>query len=281
MSTPELVVVGHVVRDLMPGGWRLGGTATYAAVQAQRLGLRVGVVTRAGSDVSLDEALPGVTVAGGPSNETTCFENIYEGSHRRQRVPARAEPLRPDDVPLAWRIAPMVLLGPVCGEVPPGLGEAFSGSLVGVSAQGWLRQVDRERRVRRRAWSGSPFWSGCRVLFVSDEDLGQRRDQLSVWTAQVPVVVLTRNRRGALVHEEGRWRCIEAFPAEEVDPTGVGDVFAAAFLARHHETGDTAQSTRFASAAAACSIEAPGVESIADRRTIEGRMKEHPEVVLR
>ncbi len=281
MTTPELVVVGHVVRDLMPGGWRLGGTATYAAVQAQRLGLRVGVVTRAGGDVSLDEALPGISIAGGPSTETTSFENIYEGSRRRQRVPARAEPLRPDDVPPAWRAAPMVLLGPVCGEVPPGLGEIFSGPLVGVSAQGWLRRVDRERRVRRQAWSGSPFWSGCRVLFVSDEDLGQRREQLGVWAGQVPIVVLTRNRRGALVHEKGRWRCIDAFPGDEIDPTGAGDVFAAAFLARHRETADTAESMRFASAAAACSIEAPGVESVADRRTIEARMQEHPEVVLR
>jgi len=175
----------------------------------------------------------------------------------------------------------MVLLGPVIGEVPPGLGEAFPRSLVGVSAQGWLRRIDRQRRVWRRAWSGPPFWSGCQVLFVSYEDLGRRRDQVSRWAEEVPVVALTADRRGAHLHVEDRWRSIKAFPVREVDPTGAGDVFAAAFLVRYHETEDVAESARFASAAAACSVEAPGIEAIAGRREIEARMEAHPEIVLR
>ena len=290
MTTPQFVVIGHVVRDLTPGGlrpgaqpegWRLGGTATYAAVQAQRLGLNVGVVTRVGPEVSLAEALPGVAVAGRRSACTTSFENIYEGTHRRQRVPSLAEPLAEEDVPPSWRAAPIVLLGPVFGEVPPGWGGLFSRSLVGVSAQGWLRRVDRHRRVRRQAWTGPPFWSGCRALFVSDEDLGRRRDQLARWLAEVPLVALTRNWRGARIHAGGSWRTVEAFPAREEDPTGAGDIFAAAFLVRYHETEDVGESARFASAAAACSVEAPGVELVADRLTIEARMRKHPEIVLR
>lgn len=281
MATPDLVVVGHVVRDLVPQGWRLGGTATFATVQAQRLGLRVGVVTRVGPEVSLSESLPGVTVAGASATCTTSFENVYEDGRRRQRVLSRAEPVSAEDIPLEWRRAPTVLLGPVCGEVPPGLAAAFPGSLVAVSAQGWLRLVDRNRRVWRRAWEGPRFWSGCQVLFVSDEDLGRRRDQLAPWTAEVPIVALTRNRRGARIHMERRWRSIGAFPAREVDPTGAGDVFAAAFLVRYRETADVGETMRFASAAAACSIEAPGTEGIAGREEIEARMAEHPEVALR
>jgi len=281
VTTPDFVVIGHVVRDLLPRGWRLGGTATFAAVQAQRLGFRVGVVTRAGPELSLPALLPDVMFAGGASTSTTSFENVYEGGRRRQRVPSQAEPLTGDDVPAAWRGAPIVLLGPVCGEAPPGLGELFPRSLVGVSAQGWLRRVDSSRRVRRRAWTGKRFWPGCRVLFVSDEDLGRRRDQLARWTAEVPLVVLTRYRRGARVHWRRGWRSIKAFPSREKDPTGAGDIFAAAFLVRYYETSDVAGSARFASAAAACSVEAPGIERIADRATIEARMEEHPEIVLR
>ena len=99
----------------------MGGTATFAAVQAQRLGLRVGVVTRAGPELSLSALLPGVMFAGGASNCATSFENTYEGGHRRQLVPSQAEPLTRGDVPSDWRDAPIVLLGPVCGEVPPEL----------------------------------------------------------------------------------------------------------------------------------------------------------------
>lgn len=259
----------------------MGGTATFAAVQAQRLGLRVGVVTRAGRELSLSALLPGVMFAGGASNCATSFENTYEGGRRRQLVPSQAAPLTRGDVPSDWRDAPIVLLGPVCGEAPPGLGELFPRSLVGVSAQGWLRRIDRNQRVRRRSWTGEPFWSGCRVLFVSDEDLGRRRDQLARWTAEVPLVALTRYRLGARLHWRNRWRSIKAFPVREKDPTGAGDVFAAAFLVRYYETSDVAESARFASAAAACSVEAAGIERVAGRATIEARMGEHPEIVLR
>ncbi len=281
MTTPDFVVIGHVVRDVAPHGWRLGGTATFAAEQARRLGLRVGIVTRVGPDLALEEALPGVAIAGRPSRSTTSFENVYDHARRRQRVPAQAEPLDVEDIPASWRAAPIVLLGPVCREVPPGLEATFSRALVGVSAQGWLRQLDRQRRVRRRAWTGAPFWSGCRVLFVSREDFGRRRDDLARWIGEVPLVALTADRRGARVHMEGRWRRIEGFPAREVDPTGAGDIFAAAFLVRYHETDDAAESARFASAAASCSVEAPGIERIAGRGEIEARMEEHPEIVLR
>jgi sugar/nucleoside kinase (ribokinase family) len=281
VASPEFVVVGHVVRDLLSRGWRLGGTVTFAAVQAQRLGLRAGVVTRAGPELDLKKELPRITIAGRPAEQTTCFENVYEGGVRRQRIPLQAPGIMREDVPDAWREAPIALLGPVCGELPVDLGRAFTRGLAGVSAQGWLRRLDGSKRVRRAAWEGAPFWRGCRVLFVSDEDIGRRGEQLERWTARVPIVALTRYRKGARVHARGRWRSIAAFPAKEVDPTGAGDVFAAAFLVRYHETGETGEAARFASAAAACSVEGRGIERIATRREIEARMKAHPEIVLR
>lgn len=279
--TPGFVVIGHVVKDLLPNGWRLGGTATFAAVQALRLGLRPGIVTRAGDDVDLASALPGVELAIGPSPATTSFENVYEDGLRRQRVPARAEPIVADDVPAGWRAAPIVLLGPVCRELSADIAGVFSPALLGVSAQGWLRTLDPNGNVRRRAWLGAPFWRRARAVFVSDEDLGARRDELDAWTRDTPVTVLTRYRKGARVHSNGRWRDIAAFPAREVDPTGAGDVFAAAYLVRYHETHDNADAARFASAAAACAVEGTGIDAIADRVAIEARLAAHPEITLR
>ena len=268
------------MQDLVPSGWRLGGPATFAAVQAQRLGLEVGVVTRVSREVALEQWLPGIALAGRPSTQTTAFENVYEAGRRRQRVPRVAQPLEAEDVPEAWRGAPLVLQCPVCGEAPAGLEALFPRSMLAVAAQGWLRRLDRQRWVRRRAWAGPPFWTNSRALFVSDEDLGRRRDQLDRWTDEVPVVVLTQYQRGTRVYVDGRWRHIKVFPTREVDPTGAGDVFAVSFLVRYHETEDAAESARFASAAAACSVEAPGIEGIAARRQIEARMEEHPEIVL-
>jgi sugar/nucleoside kinase (ribokinase family) len=280
VATPDFVVVGHVVRDLVPEGWRLGGTATFAAVQAERLGLRAGVVTRSGADLDLAKALPGVAIANVASQETTTFRNEYTGGNRRQSALGRAEPIQQTDVPRQWTSGEIALIGPVCGEVPAELSHAFSGSLVGVSAQGWLRNIDDNNHVQRQGWTGEPFWDGSQVVFVSDEDIDASSELLERWTRDVSIVALTNNRRGARVYDQGRWRSIAAFPANEIDPTGAGDVFATAFLVRLHETNDIAESTRFASAAAACSIEAPGIDAIATRDVIEERMRDHQSVVL-
>ena len=281
MTTPDFVVVGHVVRDLMPAGSRLGGTAIFAAAQAQRLGLDCGIVTRIGPDTSIADTLPGVAMAGRPADVTTSFENCYEGSHRRQRVPMQAPVIEAEDVPADWREASITLIGPVCGEIQGVDAGLFPDSLTAVAAQGWLRRLDSDGIVQKQSWTGAPFWTGCRMLFVSDEDLENVEDQLAGWADDLPIVVLTKERRGARVHENGRWREIEAFPAREVEPTGAGDVFAAAFLVRYSETNDAAESARFASAAAACSVEGRGIAEVADRARIERRMARHPEVTLR
>lgn len=281
MAAPDFVVVGHVVRDVAREGWRLGGTASFAAAQALKLGLRAGIVTRVGADLEMAGIMTDVELAGRPAGRTTTFENTYDGARRHQRVPARAEPIEQQDIPEEWLDAPMALVGPVCREVGPRLPGLFSRSLLGIAAQGWLRELDSDGNVCRSAWTGEPFWAESRLIFVSDEDVGDKPGQIDRWAAEVPVTVVTRERRGARIHEQGRWREIAAIPANEVDPTGAGDIFATAFMVRYHETEDAAEAARFASAAAAWSVEGSGIEGVAGRAEIEQRMKEHPEVVLR
>jgi sugar/nucleoside kinase (ribokinase family) len=218
--------------------------------------------------------------AGSPS--TTSFENQYRDGNRTQRVVSRGDPLRRDDVPPEWCDAAVVLIGPVFGEAPPDLADVFSErSLVGVSAQGWLRELDDAGNVRKCEWTGPPFWRDADVVFVSDEDLDGDETLLARWAAEAPVVVMTRSRRGALVCSGGAWQQIDAFPRDEVDPTGAGDTFATAFLIRLHETGDLAEATRFGAAAASVSVGGVGAAAIPDRSQIEAHMRAHPEIVLR
>lgn len=279
MSSPDFVVVGHVVRDLVADGWRLGGTVTFAAMQAHRLGASVGVVTAAADDVAA--ALPFADVRQRQTEVTTSFENLYAEGRRRQRVPVRAAAITQDDVPAEWRMAPIVLLGPVLGEVDARAATIFSEeSLIGVSAQGFLREVDAEGRVVQAPWRGE-FWSACDALFVSEEDLSDAAEELATWTRAVPIVALTESRRGARVHADGRWRHIDAFPESALDPTGAGDTFATAFLVRLHDTGDVDDAARFGEAAASMSVGGQGASRIASRAEIEERLSRHPEVALR
>lgn len=281
MTSPDFLVIGHVVKDMVPGGWRLGGTATYASLQATRLGLGAAVVTSAPGSMDLAGLLPGVQVHRVPSRRATTFRNRYRNGDRTQFVLARARPLAISDVPDAWRATPIVLLGPVCGEVPPEAASLFPRALVGVSAQGWLRHVDAEQRVATSPWPDSPSWRDGHVLFVSAEDVAGEAGLLDRWAEVFPTVVCTESSRGTRLDVDRQWRHIDVFPQREVDPTGAGDVFATAFLVRLSETDDPALAARFAAAASSFAVSGEGPLAIADRRQIEDRMAQHPEIVLR
>jgi sugar/nucleoside kinase (ribokinase family) len=92
---------------------------------------------------------------------------------------------------------------------------------------------------------------------------------------------MTESHRGAQVRSDGRWRRMDAFPEDEVDPTGAGDTFATAFLIRLHETGDVDEAARFGAAAASLSVGGIGVEAVPRRTEIEARMRQYPDVRLR
>ncbi len=282
MPPPDFVVVGHVTRDIVPDGWRPGGTPTFAAVQAHRLGLTVGVVTRTAGDTDLEELLPFAKIVDLGSDVTTTFENTYVAGVRTQHIRAVGATIAPGDVPESWLASPVVLIGPVFGEIAPDLAVAFEpGSCVGVSAQGWLRSADAERHVQHAAWRGDPFWRGSRVVFASDEDLAGGDGELEQWAAAVPIVAVTESSRGARVFADDHWRRMDAFPQAEVDPTGAGDTFATGFLIRLHETGDVGEAARFGAAAASLSVGGIAATAIPTRLEIEARMREYPHVALR
>jgi sugar/nucleoside kinase (ribokinase family) len=280
VSAPEFLVIGHVAKDVVEGGWRPGGTVTYAAAQASRLGLRTGVVTRASEDVDLAGYLPGVCVHRVLSEMTTTFENRYSEGRRAQYVWAQASPIGAEQVPQECRGARMVLLGPLLGEVPIGLARLFRGATVGFCAQGWLREVQADGLVVRRPWAKSACVRGASVVVASEEDIEDDEEALKQWQRESPIVVVTGGKGGARIYVEGRERRIAAFPHEEVDPTGAGDVFATSFMIALDEKRDVAAAARFAAAAAGLSIEAEGTAKVGTREEIERVLAAHPEVVL-
>ena len=83
------------------------------------------------------------------------------------------------------------------------------------------------------------------------------------------LVALTRGAQGATLFVRGTPHHIAAFAATEHDPTGAGDVFAAALFTRLREAGDPLEAARFASFVAALSVEGAGISRIPTRDTIE------------
>ncbi len=287
---PQFLVIGHVVQDLIspndPEGWRLGGTAAYASQLARRLGLRAAVLTAASNNLDLENQLPEVECQTVPSPHTTRIRNVYTDERRQQYVPQRATAITAQHLPDSWRQTPIVLLGPVAGEVDEGLAGCFPGSLLGISAQGWLREIGADTLVRplpASRWRAEPLLGPARALFVSEEDIpaAETTAALHQWSLRVETTVFTRGDRGADVCLRDAWQHIDAFPREAVDPTGAGDIFAAAFLIHLWETEDVWRATRFAACAASFVVEGEGTTAIPNRDQIEARLRRHPEIVCR
>jgi hypothetical protein len=120
----NFLTVGNLTRDTTPDGFRLGGTVSFAAVTARRLGWRPGVLTRASLDglvptepgpdglvrtTGLPEtALDGIPVYVEPSQVTTTFTNIYGPQGRTQYITAVSPPVTPDGLPPEWEQHPFL-----------------------------------------------------------------------------------------------------------------------------------------------------------------------------
>jgi sugar/nucleoside kinase (ribokinase family) len=290
LKRPQFLVIGHTVQDLTseddPGAWRLGGAAAFAAITARNLGMRTAVLTSASADLPLEDLLHDLDVEVVPSSRTTQMRNVYGEGPRRQFVPQRASPLTAEHLPSEWRQTPIVLLGPVMGEMEEAFAPVFHLSLLGIGAQGWLRRVGRDGRVRPimpADFHAHQMLKHARALFLSDEDIppGEAAPALTYWSDHVQIIAFTRGYNGADICVRGNWRHIDAFPAQVIDPTGAGDVFAAAFLIRLWESGDVWKATRFASCAASFSVEGEGTTAIPTREQVEARLKEFPNIVAR
>ena len=287
---PQFLVIGHAVQDLLSqtdrGNWRLGGAAAYASALARKLGLRTAVLTSSGPEIDLDTAFPGVDVVNVPSESSTQFRNVYGEDRRRQFIPRRAARITIESLPTEWRQSAIVLLGPVAGEVDAALSTCFPTSLLGVSAQGWLREIAPDASVRPvppDMWDAARILRHAEALFVSDEDIPAHAASATLrrWSEMVPTLAFTRGYNGAEVWHESEWRHIDAFPAQAVDPTGAGDIFATGFLVRYHETGDAWEAARFAACAASFVVEGEGTSAVPDRAQIEQRLRLNPDIIAR
>jgi len=269
---PDYLVIGHVTRDRLPdGSYRPGGTATYAGLAAHRLGRQVGVVTSGLPDEVSVAA--GIAAAVKPAPRTTTFENLYDGGTRRQFCHAVACRLTLEDIPAAWRGAEIVHLGPVAQEVDPWLVSAFGGALVGITPQGWLRRWGADGRVQRAEWpEAREVLSRAGVVIASVDDLGGDRALLDQWVRWARLFVLTVGKEGAIVYYGGQQRRLPAYAVAEVDPTGAGDVFAAAYLVRLSEAGDPYEAAQYANCAASFVVEGRGAASVPTRDQVEWRL---------
>ena len=270
----DYLVIGHITVDLTPQGLRLGGTATYSALMAHALGLRVGIVTSWGGEIPLGP-LDGATVVNLPSEKSTTFENQVISGKRIQVINHVAQPLGLNIIPEDWMATPIVHLGPVAQEVDPGLVRHFSNSFVGLTPQGWLRTWDQDGRVFPAEWPESAFvMENAGATVISREDVGGDEARIEELASSCRVLAVTENADGVRLYWHGDVRRFRPVEVDEVDPIGAGDIFAAALFFRLFSTRDPWEAARFATHLSAISVTRPGLDGIPNSDEIHETMVE-------
>ncbi len=257
MTSPvDYLLIGHISADVTPDGFRLGGTVSYAAHTAAAFGLRVGILTSAAPDEPLLAGLPPeATVINVPAEHTTTFDNRYDGSQRTQYLYDRAAPLSLDVLPPAWRQTPLVHIGPIAYEIDPALITAFGGSRVCVTPQGWMRRTDADHRVQWIPWAeADTVLPQVTLAVLSEEDIRKNAEIEAQFARQSQVLVVTRAERGGTIYQDGQVWNFSAVPADQLDPTGAGDVFATSLHIAWARTGSLERAVRIAARLAAHSV---------------------------
>lgn len=230
----DYLILGHIAHDKTPHGPQLGGTVSYAAITAQGMGLRVGMLTSAHPGDPVLAGLDSIERRLLPAPSSTIFVNIYTEHGRVQVVEGHARRLSLADLPPEWQQAPIVHLGPIAQELDDTLTpERFPGALVGVTPQGYMRAWDAGGRVSAIPWrQAARFLPTATVTVLSEEDLGLSEVLEREYAALASRLVVTRAERGATLYTHGGRQDFPApVIAEARHPTGAGDVLAGALLA--------------------------------------------------
>jgi sugar/nucleoside kinase (ribokinase family) len=300
-----VLVVGAASRDVTeadPRGWRIGGAVTYGSLALARLGLDVRALVGADHDAGAADEIEllrdaGVDVEVLPLVSGPVFENIERPAGRHQRSLAASSTIPVAGLPARWS-GPLdgVLLATVAGELKDAwasLATERTASVagrrqIGLGWQGLLRDMSVGDDVRRRAPEASELLGAASLVAASRNDFEPGTDTASLVSllGRGATLVLTEGAAGGVVVERAGdgVRIVErpylANPSDAtVDPTGAGDVFLAAMLACRlqpslsSEPDDVAE---FAAAAAALTIEAPGLLGVPDVDAVRRRITRAP-----
>jgi sugar/nucleoside kinase (ribokinase family) len=262
MSESPYLLIGHMTADITPQGRVAGGTVSYGLPVARLFGYDPALVTSMKRDEPLLETLECNQCVIVPADETTTFENIYEGANRTQYLHGVASPIRPNDIPTSLQAARYVHLAPIADEIDPEIAFMFPDATIMLTPQGWMRRWDDKGRVHFKRFDNEAVLRAVDIVVMSRQDIAEAPGLEQEYAGLVKHLFVTDGANGGVYYHNGTPQLYSAFPVEETDPTGAGDVFATALLASLAATGDNIhKALRVAVRLAAHSVTRSGIKN--------------------
>ncbi len=230
-SPMHYLIIGALTRDIHPNGWTQGGTGTFASRALAGWDAQITIISPLDPFMQI-ELPPQCRLIRLPSMETATFQNTYQGDARQQWIHAVPDPIHWSAISTWTRSADIVHLAPLAGEMtnlPPRA--MFDSAFIGLTAQGLLRTWNADGRIHAQAWQPTKHeLNQIDAIVVSEEDVAGDEMLVQHWADSGVIAALTRGSRGATVWHNGTRYNLNAVPTDVRDPTGAGDVWAAAFF---------------------------------------------------
>ena len=255
---PPLALVGNLSLDRVDGGApRIGGAPYYGAFAFRSLGRPARILAKCGAHERrpFQRALASLGFAPTllPTARTAEFRIVYDGDRRTIDIEAIADAWTPEEVASLPRggwvhVAPLAR-SDFRAET---LAEIARGRRVLLDAQGLVRPA-RLGRLDADSDYDPELLRHVSVLKLSEEEARVIGPPAELG---VPEVLVTMGPRGAAVYAHGELERVAAREVRGADPTGAGDVFAAAYLAFRADCFRPASAARRATAVVAAVLSA-------------------------
>ena len=288
----DLVIVGHFAIDLIISSRitypkiTLGGPATFVSLAANKLGAKVGAVSKVGKDFkeylswlrknNIDLSYTQIVEIA----STTRFVLTYSDGKRKLQLKNRAPQISLDDVPTSLH-ARAIHVAPVANEISVELVRKLRNRtpLLSVDPQGFLREFDETGNTKLRGLNDISFLRNCDIFKSTIQEIKMITGHAKLETAMkkirecgVKTVLVTMGDKGILTHfNEELYHIPSCKPKILKDSTGAGDVFIGAFLAEYIKGREPLWCGCVGSAAASFVIEDVGPQRLGEKNEIYER----------
>lgn len=253
----EYLLIGHFARDIKNGKYDLGGSVFYSGLTAKKLGGKVKILTSFSKDFKKEGILKDFEIKSIPSKFTTTLKNIYLKEKRIQFLYQKAQKISSKYLPREWGSPSIAQLAPIAWEIDENIIKKFKKSLIGATLQGWLRKKDKNKKIVLNLWKNyKKYLPLIDVAILSEEDINFDFKIAEEFSKYANVLVLTQGEKGCTIFNQRKSKHLNVERIiKKGHKTGVGDVFAAAYLIKFSQTKNPWLAGKFANSLAAFHLE--------------------------
>ena len=263
-NSPDFISLGLLSFDINDYGdgtylKNPGGAVAYSSKLASDHQMNPGIVTSCGKDYDIEILLPDTKTIIYPSENTTTFMNTYNLEERNQALLLHSNKIPQQIIPKEWKKPKIFFAGPLLHEIPKDSINWFQADFSYIVPQGWFRRWGDDGIIEIIShMANNQFNKKWDLMVLSKEESKNLSKELLLSWAKI--ICITKSSDGANIFcDNGDEFNISAIKVPDVvDPTGAGDIWAAAMAIKLYSGSSIIEAGNYASAAAALSIESYG-----------------------